>query len=262
MIWHQQFPRRFDFGLFRRIAPPRHRLLLLDYDGTLAPFHAERGKATPYRGVRRLVATVSTSPGSRAVVISGRPVSEVRELLGRQVDVEIWGAHGWERQMPGEALTIWPIEAQQHAALKDAIEAARGIVPESLIEVKTASLAIHLRPLENGNKERVEAAVRQELTEHATRAGLELMDFDDGLELRDPSRTKATAVDQLYSESPEGTFAAYLGDGQTDEGAFGRIGDRGWTILVSEQERLSAAAYFLTPPSDVLRFLRAWAKWR
>ena len=42
-------------GFFHKLAGARARVLLLDYDGTLAPFRTERDRAVPYPGVRERV---------------------------------------------------------------------------------------------------------------------------------------------------------------------------------------------------------------
>jgi trehalose-6-phosphatase len=50
----------------------KNRALLLDYDGTLAPFRVERDKAVPYFGVRKILEKIIATGGCRVVVISGR----------------------------------------------------------------------------------------------------------------------------------------------------------------------------------------------
>ena len=44
----EQAPAREDF--WQELRTASRWLLLLDYDGTLAPFHQDRMKATPYAG--------------------------------------------------------------------------------------------------------------------------------------------------------------------------------------------------------------------
>src|SRR5262245_58563596 len=62
-------------------AAPR-RALLLDYDGTLAPFSAKRVSAVPYRWVRSaLRAIAAASLPTRIGIVSGRPVAELRRLI-------------------------------------------------------------------------------------------------------------------------------------------------------------------------------------
>ena len=55
------------------------RVLLLDYDGTLAPFRVERDRATPYEGVRETVRELAHSGRTRVVVISGYAIPQVAQ---------------------------------------------------------------------------------------------------------------------------------------------------------------------------------------
>jgi trehalose-6-phosphatase len=40
---------------WQQLQTAPQKVLLLDYDGTLAPFHLERNKAFPYPGVREIL---------------------------------------------------------------------------------------------------------------------------------------------------------------------------------------------------------------
>ena len=88
---------------FRSFSGKTHPLLLLDYDGTLAPFRVDRHRARPYTGVREALAQHSEGNGrTRIVVISGRPAKEISPLLRGNPPVlkdpvEVWGLHGAER---------------------------------------------------------------------------------------------------------------------------------------------------------------------
>ena len=65
-----------------RCAPSR--VLLLDYDGTLAPFQVNRDRAVPYPEVPPLIARIMAQ-GTRVVPISGRPAREVLTLAQKHV---------------------------------------------------------------------------------------------------------------------------------------------------------------------------------
>ena len=62
---------------FRTFTPGVRPLLLLDYDGTLAPFRVDRHKARPYTGVREALAKILHQGQTRLVVITGRPAIEI-----------------------------------------------------------------------------------------------------------------------------------------------------------------------------------------
>jgi len=50
----------------------KQAVLLLDYDGTLAPFAIERDQAVPYQGVRKLLSKIRQDTNTRLIIISGR----------------------------------------------------------------------------------------------------------------------------------------------------------------------------------------------
>src|SRR6202521_4919903 len=75
-------------------------VLLLDYDGTLAPFCLNRQQAFPYPGVPPLLQEIIVNGRTRVVIITGRTAREVIPLLAVHPSPEIWGCHGLERLRP------------------------------------------------------------------------------------------------------------------------------------------------------------------
>src|SRR5579863_4759710 len=72
-------------------------LLMLDFDGTLAPFHINRRKAFPYPGIKRLLQEILELGKTRIVIVSGRDATELIPLLAVQPHPEVWGLHGLQR---------------------------------------------------------------------------------------------------------------------------------------------------------------------
>jgi trehalose 6-phosphate phosphatase len=67
---------------FSRLSRASQRALLLDYDGTLAPFTPDRDRAVPYPGVPALLDGIRGQRNTRLVLITGRRAFEVASLLG------------------------------------------------------------------------------------------------------------------------------------------------------------------------------------
>jgi trehalose-6-phosphatase len=86
----------------RAVAESPASALLLDYDGTLAPFCLNRQQAIPYPGITELLQEIIANGRTRVVIITGRNAHEVIPLLAIHSDLEIWGCHGtgWKLRDP------------------------------------------------------------------------------------------------------------------------------------------------------------------
>jgi trehalose-phosphatase len=237
----------------------RENLLMLDYDGTLAPFRAERDKAVPYPGVREVIEDLMRKSSTRLVIVSGRAVSDLLPLLGLDPLPEIWGSHGWERRWPSGRYRLKEPSEKALEGLASAREWAVAEGLESLCEKKPASVAVHWRGLSEDSKEKIREIVSQAWGSIAKELVLELKEFDGGLELRVPGRNKGNAVDTILSESSRVYAAAYLGDDITDEDAFKAMANRGLSVLVRKDPRPTQAEIWIRPPEELLVFLQAWA---
>jgi trehalose-phosphatase len=243
---------------FRSVETAARRLLLLDYDGTLAPFREARDEAVPYPGVRDRVKALARAAHTRVVVISGRSVADLRPLLAVEPPPEIWGTHGWERYRPDQGLQGADLGEAEQRGLERARDRAREIAPRGSVEVKPASVAVHVRGLPDARRDEVAHSVRQAWRDEAEGSGLEIHDFDGGVELRVPGRDKGTAVREILAEEPDEAVVAYLGDDWTDEDAFRALDGRGLRVLVRTRWRESCADAWIHPPEELLAFLDRW----
>ncbi|NTU80882.1 MAG: trehalose-phosphatase [Chloroflexales bacterium] len=247
-------------AFFARVAVAPHRALLLDYDGTLAPFRIARDQAFPYPGVREVLHTLLAAGRTRVVVISGRAIVELEQLLGIAPLPELWGSHGWERRLADG--TYRPpdldVRAAEGLAAAREVAVARGLT--HALEPKPAGLALHWRGLAPTAVAALRAEIGELWTPITLRHNLAVHPFDGGLELRAPGRDKGTAARTLLAELAADTALAYLGDDLTDEDAFRAIDGRGLRVLVRPELRPTAADIWLCPPDDLLAFLRRWAQ--
>lgn len=251
--------RQITYGPFLehlRSAPAR--ILLLDYDGTLAPFCVDRSLAVPYPGVPPLIVRIMNQ-GTRVVLISGRPVRELLLLSGISPQPEIWGSHGLERLMADGSYEVSSVPAH-----KDYLLAAAAILRdaglEDRTEIKPGGVAVHWRGLTPAKAEKLAREVPQLWKPLLDRAPLSLLEFDGGLEIRVAGRGKGDAVRAILKESGPGATVAYLGDDQTDEDAFQALKGNGLTVLVRPQSRPTAADIWLQPPHELLQFLEEWLR--
>jgi trehalose 6-phosphate phosphatase len=244
---------------FDRVTRSKTPILMLDYDGTLAPFQADRLSAFPYPGVGARLGRILTGE-TRMVVVTGRPVNDIRRLLTLPRPVEIWGSHGRERWRPGEGLSTAPIKPETERELVRAADWARRAGLGEHCEEKPGCVALHRRSMLAGQADEVMGLALREW-ERLTEGGrLELHSFDGGIELRSPGVSKGNAVREVLSGRESSSICAYLGDDWTDESAFEALDDGDLAVLVRPERRATRAHLWLRPPEELLDFLDRWAE--
>src|SRR5512135_1276438 len=203
---------------FQQLKRATGSALLLDYDGTLAPFTPQRARAEPYPSVPALLDAIVRTGRTRLVVISGRAAADVAALLRQRQRLEIWGSHGLERLMPDGAYRVVPIAEELQQALAEAGSVLEEEGLHHLAELKPGSAAVHWRGLAPGPVSDLRACLHRVLGPLTAR-GLVLEEFDGGMELRVPACDKGNAVRTILAELEHDAPVAYLGDDLPDEAA-------------------------------------------
>jgi trehalose-phosphatase len=244
--------------LAAELAPVERWLVVLDFDGTLAPIVDHPDLATPAPGA---VGTVTEVTRRTAVaVVSGRPIADVRRRLG-DLPVAYAGGHGTELVLAdGTAAPL--IDPRTVLGTLDAVEAEleRLVADEPgwFLERKQASLAVHHRLADEGSVTgllpRVEALLQRRRDDPP---GFEVLHGKAVAELRPAGADKGAALQRIHAATPT-LLPLMIGDDVTDEDAFTaahELGGQG--ILVSEEARVTAADRRLADPDAVVRFLEA-----
>jgi trehalose-phosphatase len=243
---------------FEGIAGARARALLLDYDGTLAPFRAERDQATISPPLRDALLGICRAGRTRVAIISGRALDDLIPLLRLEPLPELWGSHGWERRLPDGRVQAPELTADLQDALAAARRWAESAELDGRCEWKPAGVALHWRGLDGAQAEELRARGRAAWEPLTRGLELDLREFDGGLELRVTGRDKGFAVAQILRELPADAVVAYAGDDDTDEDAFKRLAGRGLSVLVRPAYRETFADIWLRSPGEWTRFLETW----
>lgn len=249
-------------SFFRLFVEGANPFLLLDYDGTLAPFRVNRFEALPYAGMPELLRRIQRQGRTRMAIVTGRPAKEIAPLLGLEPALEVWGLHGAERLYPDgrRELQVAGVEAQRN--LDELRELLLRDNLGGLFEDKPNAAVMHWRGASPQKAKLIEKRTRKLFEPLAQSDGLSLLEFEAGLELR-VGRDKGGAVEAILDEAEAKAPVAFLGDDLTDEAAFravNAIGARGLSALVRRERRESAAAIWLRPPEEVRAFLSRWAQ--
>ncbi len=246
-------------------------MLLLDYDGTLAPFHADKMQAMPYPGVADLLQALYKTDRVRLIFVTGRRASDLPHLIDLARHVEIWGSHGREHITADGQYTLSPVTREQQTLLDDIAEdvsrtlsgihlspePGSGDELQPPLERKPGSLAVHWRGLNATSRATVQDTAINAFNRHQSPV-VQQLSFASGVEFRATGYTKAIAVQQALDQTAHGNVVAYLGDDLTDEDAFVALGQSGLSLLVGAQSRPTYAEFWLRPPADLLSFFKDW----
>ena len=249
-------------NFFLRMSTVQVRALLLDYDGTLAPFRTDPATAIPYPGVREVLQRIKGCERSKVILVSGRRAQKVSQLLGVD-DIEIWGCHGMEHLTSTGVLETTKPDSRTSEALASVRGGFvdRGLT--ALIEDKPTGHAVHWRGLAADQADRIRLTGEAVWSETADKDVLRILHFDGGIEICASAMNKGDVVRLIAAGLGDSHAMAYLGDDVTDEDAFLALrgiglGGIGLSVLVREASRDTNADVWIRPPDDVIEFLDRW----
>ncbi len=208
-----------------------HRLLLLDYDGTLTPLVSSPALAKPTPELLRLLQTLADDTKNRVVVISGRDKHTLDEWLGG-LPITIVAEHGtWIRET-GEG---WKLLKQQSNEWKTGILSILQLyadrLPGAWVEQKEFSLVWHYRGADPEQAHALAGELMDHLVTFTANIDIQIMRGNKIIEVRTAGLNKGTAALQfLAKDSFDFIFA--VGDDWTDEDMFGVLPEPANTIKV------------------------------
>ena len=249
--------RGWRHDLWEALASSRHRLLMFDYDGTLAPFRVDRARATLPPGTRRALRRLTALPGHRLAIVSGRSLKELARLVGR-LPIHLVGEHGWEERPPGGPILRAPLPAVCAIALARAAARADDLGLGDHLERKRTAVVLHVRGMPVGRARLAIAGAIRVWKPLVRTGGLRLDEIVGGVELRSVGHDKGEVVHRLLRTRPRPDLAVYIGDDTTDEDAFAALRFHGIGIRVGVRHRTTRAHGTLASPAAVCTFLEGW----
>ena len=251
----QETQRKLSDFLSRAARTPS-RALVLDYDGTLAPFSKDRRRAYPYPRIPALLDRLRSLTNTRLVIVTGRCAPEVTQLLGLK-KLEVWGCHGLSRSRVDGRAELPALDEKTLGKLSEANKLLQQEGLFDLLEFKPAGTAIHWRGMEAAAPQ-IARRVQKIWSLLHKKEGLELLKFDGGIEIRVAGRNKGNAIRTIIDEMSTNAAIAYLGDDQTDEDAFAALQGYGLGVLVRNSCRPTVADAWIRPPEGLISFLTDW----
>lgn len=227
-------------------------LIILDYDGTLMPFHQDPQAVVPDEEVMGLLKTLSTNAGTKLIVNSGRDRTTLEEWLGG-LGLDMAAEHGvWIKQNdkwksnPGLTAS-WKPKIRQ--VLENMVERT----PGSFIEEKDFSIAWHYRRIDRDLGEKRVREFRDVLLYLTANDDLQVLEGNKVVEIKNAGVNKGKATLNWLNER-DWDFILALGDDHTDEDTFKALPESAYTVKVGLDK--SVANYHLLSVGDVRKFLR------
>jgi trehalose-phosphatase len=229
-------------------------LVMLDFDGTLAPIVSKPKKARMSAGMRQ--ALILCARRFSVAIVTGRSLADA-EKLTRIGNVSLVGNHGLEWRIDGKRSSA-PISFAMRRAVRTVYRDLLSLEKQYTgvyIEDKTHSISVHYKQAKTQHKE-----IRREVRLIVRRAGLKNLRIVGGLFMLnilpnagwDKGRASlmATRLRDYKKALP-----IFIGDDVTDEDAFLAL-RHGITIHVKNGKNVKTSArYTLNNVDSVRRFL-------
>ncbi len=235
-----------------------HRILFLDYDGTLVSFAKYPELAIIDKNTLDIIKNLSDDPNNQIVIISGRGT----DFLDKQfkgVNVNLVAEHGYFIKKAGEdwkatietdlewKKTVMPI-------LNEYVNRCNG----TFIEEKTGSIAWHYRNADFDFAQLRLHELRDDLAEiirHKT--DFEILEGNKVLEVKSGKYDKGQAARTLM-KNEQFDFILAAGDDRTDELLFRALPDQSFTIRIGLST--SVAKYNMSDFSGFLKMLKTFVE--
>jgi trehalose-phosphatase len=251
-------PAPLPLYLICELAEKSGLLLCLDYDGTLSEITTNPAAAWPYPGVSESIQILTRSKKVALAIISGRPISEVKGLLGIDSGLLFSGIHGQELELPGGTLEVLDAPTAE-PELDLARQWLARNVPHNRgfrIEDKGTALGLHYRMADPAQARILHHRFAEFID--ASAPHLRLLPLKKLIEVIPRTTSKGRAVAGIKALYPSSLTTVYFGDDVTDEDAFEALAAPDFGVLVGA-DRPSAARYRLESPSDMAHILNLLA---
>lgn len=205
--------------LMSDVSAARTRLILLDYDGTLVPFHSDPAKAVPSRALLHILKKLSEHPANDVVIISGRSAQDLERWFGA-LPLSLVAEHGAESRPAGSR--SWRTHKHPDATWKTTVlpvlETYAALTPGAHVENKKHSLVWHYRDSPAYYAHKNMTLIKRNLKSYLATHDIAIQKGDKVLEFKDPAVTKGAAA-RLWLQH-EYEFVLAIGDDTTDEDMF------------------------------------------
>ena len=236
-------------------------LVMLDFDGTLAPIVEHPNQAALPAATKQHLAKLAASSGIELVILSGRAIADLHPRI--EIDgIEFSGNHGRERLKPGSPrFEADPSVRAIVAQVCERVSREAAGIPGAYVEDKGLTATLHYRQVAVEFHGKIRKIIRE-----AGRSFGDAIEISEGKCVFDffPSddTNKGKAAMELLAEREGEVLPIYCGDDTTDETVFRALPPESITVYVGNGETPSAARYRVDDTREVAEFLGRMASLR
>ena len=230
----------------------KQRLILLDYDGTLAALKTRPEDAKPTPELISILQQMTADPSNHIVINSGRDHFTLEKWLG-SLPVCMAAEHGAFYKENG----VWHKNIKKlewSTGLQSILQMFVDKTPRSRLEVKETALAWHYRESDAWLGTLRAQQLVNALISICTRQKLQILQGNKVIEIKSPDYNKGSEVNRLLSNKRY-DFVIAMGDDTTDDDMFQALPLNAVTVKVGSISEI--ANYNLPSQTDVLPFLQA-----
>jgi trehalose 6-phosphate synthase/phosphatase len=243
--------------LIKEYREAKHRLLFLDYDGTLAGFHNDPQKASPDRDLYKLLDQMNALPDTDIYLISGRD----KETFGKwflKKKYNMIVEHGvWLSEGGNEFTMLENVKKDWMEKILPVLESFVDRTPGSFIEEKNYSLAWHYRNTDPDFGQKRASELNTVLRSLIANDDLSVLNGNKVMEIKSSNVNKGRAAMRIFTRN-DYDFVFAIGDDWTDEFMFQELPDTAVTVKVGRQK--TQAKYYLDSIKNVRDLLSRFIK--
>ncbi|MEO5977535.1 MAG: trehalose-phosphatase [Chryseolinea sp.] len=237
--------------LVRRYTESQRRLILLDYDGTLAPFAYRPEDATPSKETLQLLHTLAFDERNHVHIVSGRQHSFLERWLNIR-NVTLISEHGAGVRQKNSEWVFKTMDESWKPAITQILKDFCSSSPGSFIENKRFALVWHYRMMDSELGLVRSKEVLDIIMPIAKQANLDVLSGSRVIEVKPNYINKGLAISRILEQNKY-DFIIAVGDDKTDEDMFKVLPDSAYTIKVGNG--YTSARYRILKQDDVPRLL-------
>lgn len=244
---------KLQLSLLAAYVGAQKRLLFLDYDGTLVPFHNDYDNSSVPKSLLATLKKLSDDPRNTVVIVSGRSSADLDQRFAG-MNLNLVAEHGAMTKKAGNKRwqTLSSAESEWKKQIMPVLEKYSARTPRSRVEEKDHSLVWHYRQSPAYFAQRYVVVLKRVLRPILKDFGLALFQGNKILEIKNPAITKGAVVTKWHRADYD--FILALGDDYTDEDMFTALPVTSHTIKVRSGR--TAARYRLASEVQVRNLLK------